>query len=89
LFQKNGQKQAQQKNKITKTATAYRKGELSTKTLSSQLAVNSPEHKVKTVTCIRCGTYLLVCPHKLSPILIKEAYEKRKKEKLRERRVDL
>ncbi len=35
----------------------------------------APE-KVKTYDCIRCGACLRVCCHKLSPILIKQAYDK-------------
>jgi ferredoxin len=35
----------------------------------------APE-KVKTYDCIRCGACMRVCCHKLSPILIKQAYDK-------------
>lgn len=35
----------------------------------------APE-KVKVYDCIRCGACMRVCCHKLSPILIKEAYDK-------------
>jgi electron transport complex protein RnfD len=37
---------------------------------------------VKTYDCIRCGACMRVCCHKLSPILIKEAYDKHNVEKL-------
>lgn len=37
---------------------------------------------VKTTQCIRCGACMRVCCHKLSPILIKEAFDKSKIEKL-------
>jgi electron transport complex protein RnfC len=35
----------------------------------------APE-KVKTYQCIRCGACMRVCCHKLSPILIKQAFDK-------------
>lgn len=38
--------------------------------------------KVKTYDCIRCGACMRVCCHKLSPILIKEAFDKMNVEKL-------
>ena len=37
---------------------------------------------VKTYDCIRCGACMRVCCHKLSPILIKEAFDKQNVEKL-------
>ncbi len=37
---------------------------------------------VKTTECIRCGACMRVCCHKLSPILIKEAFDKSNVEKL-------
>jgi electron transport complex protein RnfD len=37
---------------------------------------------VKITQCIRCGACMRVCCHKLSPILIKEAFDKSKVEKL-------
>lgn len=37
---------------------------------------------VKVTNCIRCGACMRVCCHKLSPILIKEAFDKQKVEKL-------
>ena len=37
---------------------------------------------VKTFQCLRCGVCMRVCCHKLSPILIKEAFDKSQIEKL-------
>ena len=37
---------------------------------------------VKTTECIRCGACMRVCCHKLSPILIKQAFDKSNVEKL-------
>lgn len=37
---------------------------------------------VKTTDCIRCGACMRVCCHQLSPILIKEAFDKNNVEKL-------
>lgn len=39
--------------------------------------------KVKTYQCMRCGACLEVCPHNLSPILIKEVFEKGNSDALR------
>ena len=36
-----------------------------------------------TVDCIRCGECMLVCCHNLSPILIKEAFDKTTRRKLK------
>jgi Na+-translocating ferredoxin:NAD+ oxidoreductase RnfD subunit len=44
---------------------------------------------VKTTQCIRCGACMRVCCHKLSPILIKEAFDKTKVEKLAKLQADL
>ena len=44
---------------------------------------------VKTVECIRCGACMRVCCHSLSPILIKEAFNKSKLERLRQLKADL
>jgi electron transport complex protein RnfD len=44
---------------------------------------------VKTTDCIRCGACMRVCCHKLSAILIKEAFDKNKTERLRQLRADL
>ncbi len=44
---------------------------------------------VKITQCIRCGACMRVCCHKLSPILIKEAFDKNKVEKLANLQADL
>jgi ferredoxin len=44
---------------------------------------------VKTTDCIRCGACMRVCCHKLSPILIKEAFDKTNVEKLAKLQADL
>jgi len=44
---------------------------------------------VKTTECIRCGACMRVCCHKLSPILIKEAFDKTNVEKLSKLQADL
>jgi ferredoxin len=44
---------------------------------------------VKTTECIRCGACMRVCCHKLSPILIKEAFDKANVEKLSKLQADL
>lgn len=43
---------------------------------------SSIKKNTETTSCIRCGVCLRVCTHKLSPILIKEAFEKAKKDRL-------
>ena len=43
---------------------------------------------VTTVECIRCGECMVVCCHNLSPILIKEAYDKNNPEKLKQLKAD-
>jgi len=45
--------------------------------------------KVKTTECMRCGACMRVCCHKLSPILIKEAFDKTNIEKLSKLQADL
>jgi electron transport complex protein RnfD len=42
-----------------------------------------------TVDCIRCGECMVACCHSLSPILIKEAFDKNNTKKLRKLRADL
>ena len=44
---------------------------------------------VKTTECIRCGACMRVCCHKLSPILIKEAFDKADVEKMAKLQADL
>jgi Na+-translocating ferredoxin:NAD+ oxidoreductase subunit D len=44
---------------------------------------------IKTTECIRCGACMRVCCHKLSPILIKEAFDKGNVGKLAELQADL
>lgn len=43
----------------------------------------------KTTSCIRCGVCLRVCTHNLSPIMIKEAFEKDRKDKLTKLKAEL
>jgi electron transport complex protein RnfD len=43
----------------------------------------------KTTECIRCGACMRTCCHKLSPILIKEAFDKSNVEKLAKLQADL
>ena len=44
---------------------------------------------IRTIACMRCGACMRVCCHKLSPILIKEAFDKQKVEKLVNLKADL
>lgn len=44
---------------------------------------------VKTTDCLRCGACMRVCCHKLSPILIKEAFDKKDVNKLVKLQADL
>ena len=44
---------------------------------------------VKTTNCIRCGACMRVCCHNLSPILIKQAFDKTDVEKLAKLQADL
>ncbi|MEM2914336.1 MAG: RnfABCDGE type electron transport complex subunit D, partial [Candidatus Bathyarchaeia archaeon] len=44
---------------------------------------------VKATACIRCGACMVVCCHKLSPVLIMEAFEKGDTESLKKLRADL
>ncbi|MGA2385367.1 MAG: 4Fe-4S dicluster domain-containing protein [Candidatus Bathyarchaeia archaeon] len=56
---------------------------------SQTLEKPAKQQKTKTVACIRCGVCMRSCPHNLSPVLIKEAFDKNQKEKLKRLRVDL
>lgn len=51
--------------------------------LEKKLPKPKPFEKVKIYQCMRCGACMEVCPHNLSPILIKEAFEKGKSDTLR------
>jgi electron transport complex protein RnfD len=44
---------------------------------------------VTTLDCIRCGACMRVCCHDLSPILIKEAFDKNNMKRLRQLKADL
>ncbi|MEM2108849.1 MAG: RnfABCDGE type electron transport complex subunit D, partial [Candidatus Bathyarchaeia archaeon] len=44
---------------------------------------------VESVQCMRCGACLIFCCHNLSPILIKEAFDKGNMELIRKLRTDL
>ncbi len=44
---------------------------------------------VRTTSCIRCGVCLRVCTHNLSPILIKEAFEKDRIDAVSQLKADL
>ncbi|HKM60797.1 MAG TPA: 4Fe-4S dicluster domain-containing protein [Candidatus Bathyarchaeia archaeon] len=57
--------------------------------MGASQTLENPREQEKTVACIRCGVCLRSCSHNLSPVLIKEAFEKNKKETLRKLRVDL
>ena len=44
---------------------------------------------IETTECIRCGECLIVCCHNLSPILIKEAFDKNKLKRLNDLQANL
>lgn len=64
-----------------------RKPTQETKELS--LPKSKPFEMVKTTECIRCGECMVVCCHNLSPILIKQAFDKNNKKRLEQLRPDL
>ncbi|MEM2098272.1 MAG: RnfABCDGE type electron transport complex subunit D [Candidatus Bathyarchaeia archaeon] len=53
-----------------------------TETKEPKLPKGKTFTEVKTYPCIRCGACMRVCCHKLSPILIKEAFDKQDFEQL-------
>jgi len=63
------------------------------KPVEEKVEVKLPKAKrfeiVKTTQCMRCGACMVVCCHRLSPALIKEAFEKGDKEMLKKLRADL
>ena len=52
------------------------------------LPKGKPFESTTTTECIRCGECLDVCCHDLSPILIKEAFDKQNKKKLERLKTD-
>jgi electron transport complex protein RnfC len=54
----------------------------STETKEPKLPKAKEFASVKTYDCMRCGACMRVCCHKLSPIMIKEAFDKMNVEKL-------
>ena len=46
-------------------------------------------NEAKTYACMRCGVCMNSCPHSLSPVLIKEAFEKEKWGAVMKLRADL
>ncbi len=54
----------------------------STETKEPKLPSAKQFTKVKTYDCLRCGACMRACCHKLSPILIKEAFDKKNVETL-------
>ena len=60
----------------------------STETKEPKLPSAKQFTTVKTYDCLRCGACMRACCHKLSPILIKEAFDKQDFEKLLKLNVD-
>jgi electron transport complex protein RnfD len=56
--------------------------------VEKKLPKGKPFETVKTVQCMRCGACMVACCHNLSPILIKEAFEKGKTKTLKALRAD-
>ncbi len=64
-----------------------------TKPTEEKIEVKLPKAQqfetVKTTSCMRCGACMVVCCHGLSPIIIKEAFDKGNTDMLRKLRADL
>jgi electron transport complex protein RnfD len=58
------------------------RGKPSTETKEPKLPKAKQFTSVKTYDCMRCGACMRVCCHKLSPIMIKEAFDKMNVEKI-------
>jgi H+/Na+-translocating ferredoxin:NAD+ oxidoreductase subunit D len=58
------------------------RGKPTTETKEPKLPKAKQFTSVKTYDCMRCGACMVVCCHKLSPILIKEAFDKMNVEKM-------
>ena len=58
------------------------RGKPTTETKEPKLPKAKQFTSVKTYDCMRCGACMRVCCHKLSPILIKEAFDKMNVEKM-------
>jgi electron transport complex protein RnfC len=58
------------------------RGKPSTETKEPKLPKAKQFTTVKTYDCMRCGACMRVCCHKLSPIMIKEAFDKMNVEKM-------
>lgn len=59
-----------------------------TESKEPKLPKAKPFTAVKVTECIRCGACMRVCCHRLSPILVKEAFDKNKFEKVAELKAD-
>jgi len=57
--------------------------------VEKKLPKGKPFKTVKTTSCIRCGACMVVCCHNLSPILIKEAFDKGETETLKKLQANL
>ena len=57
--------------------------------IEKKLPKSKSFEKVKTYQCMRCGACMVICVQNLSPILIKEAFDKGRTEDLRKLRADL
>jgi electron transport complex protein RnfD len=57
--------------------------------IEKKLPKSQSFEKVKTYQCMRCGACMVICVQNLSPILIKEAFDKGRTEDLKKLRADL